>query len=147
MVGVNAARVVFHLTGLDLFQQIVDVSVVCQSYLDAHGVQALHSGLSHAAADEKLTIIDIIELGHVRRVSAHAVMVVMIVVVMMVVVAASVGQLPQLLSDDLTIVKGDNEEGFGLPEMSGNGDAVVGGDSDFDCHNGIACDECVSVDG
>ncbi len=131
--GVNPAGVMFHLAGFDLCQQIGDVFLIGHRHLNAHAVQSLHGWLAHTAADEKLAIADVIEFGHVRRVASHAMMVIMVVVMMMGVIP-HIGQFAQLLIGDLAIVKGDNEESFGLAKMSRDGLAIVGWDCDFDSH-------------
>lgn len=132
----NALGIMFDLTGPHFRQQIIDIFVIGQRHLDAHAVQTLHRGLAHAAADEELTVGEILELGHVCGIAAHAMSVLMIMVMMMVMLMiARIGKLAQFLPGDLAIIEGDNEKRSGLAEVPGDGFAVVCRDSYFDAHN------------
>jgi len=132
-VGVNSLGIVFHLAGLDFFQQVGNVFMIAERHLDAHVVQALHCGLAHAAANEKLAVFEIVEFGHVRRIAALAMTVLVVMIVLVVVIIfARVWQTPQLLFDDLAISEGDDEKGLGLAEVPGNRCAVIGGNRYFE---------------
>ena len=137
--SVYAPGIVFYLARFDLFQEVSDVFVISQGYLNAHAVQTLHCGLAHASTDKRLAVPNVIELSHVCGISAHAmvmiVVVIVVVIVIVVVMVARIGQFSQFLFCDLAPIEREDEEGAGLPEMSRNGLAVVSGDCDFSCHN------------
>ena len=135
MMSVYAPGIVFYLARFDLFQEISDVFVVSQGYLDAHAIQTLHCGLAHASADKHLAVPNVIEFGHVCGIAAHAVVMIVIVIVIVVVMIVRIRQFSQFLFCDFALIEREDEEGAGLPEMSRNGLAVVSGDCDFSCHN------------
>ena len=82
--SVDASGIVLHLTGFYLLQEVGDIFVIGQGNLNAHIVQTLHRRLSHAAANKKLTVADVIEFSHVCGIAAHATGVFMIMVVVMI---------------------------------------------------------------
>ena len=85
MVIVDPTRIVLDLPGHHFLQQIRDLLVIGHRHLNAHGIETVDRGRAHAAADEELAIANVIELGHVRRVAPHAVMVIVIMVMIVVV--------------------------------------------------------------
>ena len=87
---VHPARIVFHLSSLDFFQQISNIFMIGQGHLNAHTVQSLHGGLSHTAANQHLAVFEIFEFCHVGGIASHAMsmmimMMVMVVIMIMVV--------------------------------------------------------------
>ena len=147
LVTVSPFGIVFDLASFHFFQQIIDIFVISQRHLDAHALQTLHRGLPHTAADEILAIGNIFEFGSMGGIAPHAlpmsmpVFMVVVMMMMVMIVIIGIGQLAQLLFGDLTVVEGDDEKGPGLSEVTGYGLAIIGGDSDFDCHNDFGCSE------